>query len=271
MKQTLFSQVRRNTLRLASAASASYLLSACSQNPKAPPLLPHDSWQRIGVLPVREQLTTGDGVAFVKANTRVGARLVFIPLSPGAIVMSAIGTAASAISQSQRVSFADQVASIGFDAQAYFNQNLLPQFEVRGVKVEALTNTEVEAAIRSDNIAAVPKNLDAVLDIRITSSGYYPSSRAGGYSPMLYVVARLIPSSGRWEHVERFGYDSDYRAAEGELRFYTTPPGISVADSSELSQKAAEVRTAMENVSSKMLSQIVTDTDRRMKNLPRLQ
>ena len=187
--------------------------------------------------------------------------------SPAAAAF-AIGFNAAGAGRKAR--FDRSMDAVGFNPRAYFEKVLWAAFSQRGVSLEPIADSRIERAVRSKIYDSLPKDLDAILDVQITSAGYYPSDRAGGYSPMLYVVARLLSTSRPGEELERFGYDADYRAAEGELRFYTTPPSISAANPEEIGAKSSLVRSTMEGVSDRIISQIVVDVERRMTAVPRL-
>lgn len=222
--------------------------------------------RRVGVLPVFERQTTGDAFAFVSENTRRSEMPVVVSPNP---VGAAFAIGFNIAAAGRRARFERSMLAVGFDPRAHFEKVIGAAFSAKDVTLERVTEAQFATDLRKGAPVVALAGLDAVLDVQVTSAGYYSSDKAGGYSPMLYVVARLLsPTTG--QELEHFGYDADYRAAEGELRFYTTPSTISVATPEEIGQKAPLVRASMEEISERMVSQIVVDVSRRMRALPRL-
>ncbi len=258
---------RRRLFASLSIIATGVTLTGCAQKGPSPPPPQLQPLLRVGILPVLERATTGDAFAFVKENTRQYEIPVAAAPSPAAAAFAIGFNIAGA---GRRARFDQSMTAVNFDPRAYFESSIAPAFRKEGIKLERVTDPQLATAYRTGKPIISSPDLDAVLDVQITSAGYYQSDRAGGYSPMLYVVARFLSASRSDEELGRFGYDSDYRPAEGELRFYTTPQEISVATPEDIVPKAKLVRETMERISDRIIAQIIVDVDRRMRAVPRL-
>ena len=256
---------RRKVVSGLSLAALGMAIAGCAQ--KGPPLPRPQAMplRRVAILPIFERQTTGDAFAFVSENTRRSDMPVVVSNPAGAAFAIGFNIA----SAGRRARFERSMKAVDFDPRAHFEKTIGAAFTAKGVSLERVSDSQLAISVRNNSPVPALAELDAVLDVQVTSGGYYPSDRAGGYSPMLYVVARLLsPATG--QELERFGYDADYRAAEGELRFYTTSPAISVATPEEIGQKATLIRSSMQEVAERMIAQIVVDVDRRMRALPKV-
>ena len=171
----------------------------------------------------------------------------------------------TAIVSANRATLATAVRSVGFDPPSALSQHLMPALNARALPVAALDDATLATSVRQGRPFQAPAGVDAVLDIQIHGAGYYPAARAGGYSPMLYVVARLVSTTAPHAELARWGYDADYRAAEGELRFFTTPPALSASDADAIAANAAQVRQQMQSIAERMVQQLAIDVERRIR------
>jgi hypothetical protein len=252
------------------------LVGGCAQKPTVPPP-PTQPLARVAVLPVKMWPANGDAVSFNGVSTgKVGA--TFVPLNAAAAPAAAVATGISLLFASSKQKFADAVTAVQFDAQAAVEKRLWPALQSQQLPVVIVDDPVVVSAFRAGDFKGVPADavakaldgVDAALDVHITSAGYYPADRAGGYSPMMYVVATLRPRDKPFEELAPFNYDADYRPAEGESRFFTTPKEISADKPETIRQKADLVREQMDAIAARMVEKIVVDIGRRVRNEARL-
>lgn len=182
---------------------------------------------RIGILKVKEWPAGGEAVSFagdsvIKGTGAPGLDAAAILLGSNVFVRRKLQAAA---------------ASVGFSASAVLDSSVPKLLADRGFNAVLSDDAAFTNAVRNSTALNWPKDVDAILDVQVNSAGYYPARRAGGYSPMVYAVARLI-STTNGKELLRFGYDSDYRDSEGERRFITTPKEISVAEPQDIMTKA---------------------------------
>ncbi len=252
------------------------LVGGCAQKPTVPPP-PTQPLARVAVLPVKMWPANGDAVSFDGHTTTAGG-VVFMPLSAAAVPAAAVGTGLSLLLSMPKRKLGEAVASVQFDARVAFEKRLWPSLQAQQLPVVIVDDPAVVNAFRAGDFKAVPADavtkaldgVDAVLDVQITSAGYYPADRAGGYSPMMYAVATLRPRDKPFEELARFNYDADYRPAEGESRFFTTPKEISADKPETIRQKADLVREQMDAIAARMVEKIVADVGRRVRNEARL-
>jgi hypothetical protein len=232
---------------------AGLLLSGCASGPKAPPA-PTLPLTRVGVLTVAQSFSvSGDAAPFL------GVSAAQYAINPIAQIVAGY-----------RAAFVNAVASVRFVPQEAFQKRLAPALIAQGLPVVVLDDFQLASDIRNGNLKAVPEGIDALLDVQVTAAGYYPASGAGGYSPMMYVVAKLLKRDKPFEEFTRFAYDADYRPAQGESRFFTTPKEISADKPEAISQKAELIRTEMDNIAARMVERMVVDIGRRIRNEPAL-
>jgi hypothetical protein len=224
-------------------------LAGCASGPKAPrpPTVP---LSKVGVLTVGQNLTaSGDATPFF------GVSMAQITFNPIAMAVAAV-----------RAPFVNAVASVRFNAQEAIYKRLMPALLAAGLPVMALEDYQMAADVRNYLYKGVPAEFDALLDVQVTAAGYYPASNAGGYSPMMYVVAKLLMTNKPGEEFASFNYDADYRPAQGDSRFFTTPKEISADKPEAIVQKAELIRTEMDNIAARMVERMVIDIGRRIRN-----
>jgi hypothetical protein len=228
-------------------------LVGCASGPKAPPP-PSLPLAKVAVLTVGQYYTlSGDGAPFVG-------------MSYGQVAPDPIARIVAAA----RAPFFSAVASVQFGPQAAFQDRLMPALLAKDLPVVVTDDFKLAEEVRAGNFKNVPGAFDAVLDVRVNAAGYYPASGAGGYSPMLYVVATLFSRAKPGEELMRFGYDADHRPAGGESRFFTTPKEISASSPDIIRQNAKLIRTEMDNIAARMVDRMVIDIGRRIRNEPPL-
>jgi hypothetical protein len=237
---------------------AGLLLSGCASGPKAPPT-PTLPLVKVGVLAIRAWQPTGEAVPFRGPAANMAGTMIFI----GPTVMNFAVPAG-------RREFAAAVASVPFDPLLAFEQRLMPALKAQGLPVVELQDPALAQAVRAGNYKTVSEEFDALLDVQINGAGYYPAAQAGGYSPLMYVAAKLLSRSKPGEELARFGYDADYRPAEGESRFFTTPKSISASGSEMIRAKAELIRIEMDKIAARMVERMVIDVGRRIRNEPAL-
>jgi hypothetical protein len=232
---------------------AGLLLSGCASGPKAPPP-PTLPLTKVGVLVVAQSFSSSGDAA------------PFLGVSPAQYAINPIAQIVAAY----RAGFVNAVASVRFVPQEAFQKRLAPALIAQGLPVVVLEDFQMASDVRNGNFKAVPEGIDALLDVQVTAAGYYPASGAGGYSPMMYVVAKLLIRDKPYEEFARFSYDADYRPAQGESRFFTTPKEISADKPEAITQKAELIRTEMDNIAARMVDRMVIDIGRRIRNEPPL-
>jgi hypothetical protein len=252
------------------------VLGGCAQKPTLP-APPTQALTRVAVLPVKMWPANGDAVSFNGVTSGAGG-VVFVPSNAAAVGPAVVGTGLSLLMSLPKRRLAEAVFEVRFDAQAAVEKRLWPTLQSQRLPVVIVDDPAVVNGFRAGDFKGVPADVvaksldgvDAVLDVQITSAGYYPADRAGGYSPMMYVVATLRPRDKPFEELARFSYDADYRPAEGETRFFTTPQEISADKPDTIRQKAELVREQMDAIAVRMVERIVTDVGRRIRNESRL-
>jgi hypothetical protein len=272
MKVSLSSQGATVFVRLVALVASAMLLASCATGTKPPPP-PTVPLSRVGVLPLKMWPANGDAVSFNGYSSTPGG-VVFVPLNAAAVPTAAIGTGLSLLLSLPRRKLAEGVATVQFDALAAFQKRLWPALLAQNLPVVTINNPAVVAALRAGDLKAISAEVqvqslpgvDAVLDVQITAAGYYPSGNAGGYSPMMYVVAKLLLPNKPAEEIVRFNYDADYRPAEGESRFFTTPKQISADTPDAIRANADLIRTEMDSIAARMVERMVIDIGRRIRN-----
>ena len=214
---------------------------------------------RVGILKVKEWPVGGEAVSFA-GNSQIksiGA--------PGLDLFAKL--MGSDIDVRRKLQAA--AAAVEFSASETLDRNIPVQFTEQGMNVLAIDDPMFTNALRDDANPKWPANLDYVVDVQVNASGYYPARRAGGFSPMLYVVARLY-STKTGTQVLKVGYDADYRESEGERRFLTTPKEISVGEPDEIVAKRLNVKQKLAEVAQKMAALLAIDVKRKVSGLPNL-
>jgi hypothetical protein len=96
----------------------------------------------------------------------------------------------------------------------------------------------------SEDFRALAESADAVIDVHIDETGYYESSRAGGYSPMLGIGLSL-KSVATGRTLTEFSYWFDWRPAK-DPRSFQSPPELVFRSLGDLTAEPDKVRAGLE-------------------------
>lgn len=161
-----------------------------------------------------------------------------------------------------REALAEALSHVGFDAAAEIDSRLAPALEQRQVRLVRIADPGIVWGIRAGRFDGLPSGVDAILDVRVTESGYYSSSRAGGYSPMLLVTATLLAPVANADSLDEFGYYADWRDAGKDKRWVTTPTSMTFPTVAHLKASSADARAGLARVVDQMVALMVQDLER---------
>jgi hypothetical protein len=235
-------------------------LTACANRPPPPPPKPVSL---LAILPV--------AVAPVSAkNTGFGAGYTYVstpgvPLGPalaGGLIAGVLVYAIESKRQKDRAALQQALAQVAFDPAAAVQRRIAPALEERNVRTVAITDPSLVAAIRDGRVEGLPDGVDAILDMGVDECGYYESTRAGGFSPMLNLWASVRAATPGADELDSFSYYADWRDAGKELRWVTTPKSTTYATAEELGQHGAQARAGLEDVTEKLVAMMADDLQR---------
>ena len=250
-------------------AAGLLMLAGCASRPPEPP----KPINLLAVLPVWAPPTesntgfgyTGQSVVVVPIVVPSGSQGGGI--STGGAV--AAGVIASAIvygvqenKRRGREALAEALSHVNFDAAGEVDSRLVPALEQRQVRLVRITDPNIIWGVRNGRFDGLPEGVDAVLDVRITESGYYSSTRAGGYSPMLLLTASLLPPVAKADVLDEFSYYADFREGGKDRRWITTPTSMTFASVELLKAGAADARAGLSKVVDQMVALMVEDLER---------
>jgi len=188
-------------------------------------------------------------------------------VSPGGAVAAGVITSAIIYSYQEnkrrgRDALADALSHVNFDAAGEVDSRLIPALEQRQVRLVRITDPNIIWGVRAGKFDSLPEGVDAVLDVRITESGYYSSSRAGGYSPMLLITATLHPPAANADVLDEFSYYADWRDGGKDKRWLTTPASMTYPTVDHIKAGAADARAGLAKVVEQLVALMVEDLER---------
>lgn len=256
--------------RIIPAATAGIVLGlqGCASRPEVPPEPPKPI-SLLAVLPV-EMTADEANAGFGAAGSGVVVPIV-VPSGGGissrdaigaAVIGAAIAVGIQASSRERKERLRDAVSAVAFDPAAEMESRLAPALEKRQVRLVRITDPQVVAAVRAGQFEGLPEGVDAILDVRITESGYYSSMRAGGFSPMLNVTANLLAPKTGADALDEFGYYADWRDGGKDRRWITTPKSLTFSETEMLKADAENVRAGLAQIVEQMVDLMSDDVQR---------
>lgn len=250
-------------------AAGALAVAGCASRPPEPP----KPIKLLAVLPAWAPVSeanagfgsTGRPVVVVPIVTSSGSQ--GSGLSTGGAVAAGVLTSAllygmQESKRKEREALAEALSHVNFDAAAEVDARLLPALEQSRIHLVRVTDDKVVWGVRNGKFEGLPEGVDAVLDVRITESGYYSSTRAGGYSPMLLLTATLLAPAADADTLDDFSYYADWRDAGKNRRWITTPKSMTFPTVELLKAGAADARAGLSRVVDEMVALLVLDLER---------
>ena len=262
---------RRTFVALGSAA----VLTSCAN--RGPSLTSQTvDLRRIAFLPIKQHAATSEAGPFDSTLVASApAAGVFVPpITPGLLGM-AIGQAWRASSEASaaasRIAIAQALVPVALDPGKVLREALTAELSRRAVPIEPLTDVRISESARTDwDFSKLPPGLDALLDIQLVYAGYFPDKGNQGFSPQIYVTSRLLHTAGSGTRLEYFQYESDFRNAEGDTRFFTAPKQLTVSSLAQINERAQFIREGVTALLLAMTEKMADDVDRAVRKLPRI-
>lgn len=181
-------------------------------------------------------------------------------------------TAAAEAAAESRRAISLALRPIGIQPRQDLTAALERAFAKRNLPITLIADEAASklARRRTRSFAKLPPGFDAVLDVQINPAGYFKVTETGGYSPMFFVSAQLFSIADTRTELEAFSYEADYRDAEGERRFFTTPKTLSVDSLDEIAERAPVMRSELLSIIDQIANMISSDIERALNKLPRL-
>jgi hypothetical protein len=243
-------------------------LTACANRPPPPPPKPFTllAVLPVAVAPVSEK-NPGFGGEYTYVSTPgAGLGVALVANVIAGVLVYAIETKR----QKDRLALQKALSQVAFDPGAAVEQRIVTALAQRNVQTVAITDPALAAALRDGKVEGLPAGVDAILDIGIDESGYYHSTRAGGFSPMLNMWASVRAAAPGTEELDSFSYYADWREAGKELRWVTTPNSTTYATAEELGEHGSEARAGLEDVTDKLVAMMADDLLRHSQGLRRV-
>lgn len=141
----------------------------------------------------------------------------------------------------------------------------------RSLSIKSIEDEAASERARTDwDFAGIPPGFDALLGLQIDYCGYFFEKEAGGFSPSLYATGVLLATGGGGARLERYYYQADYRQSEGDRRFITTSPTLTVSSLEQFRLKAPSLKEGMKLLFASVAERLAEDVDRTIKKLPKL-
>ena len=199
-------------------------------------------------------------------------------LSPGTTAAAVVaGVLASAFifhfqedSRRERKALNEALSRISFDTAAEVDSRLAPALERRQVRVVRVTDPDIAAEARVGRFDRVPPGVDAILDVRVSESGYYSSLRAGGYSPKLLLKVALRVPVANVDNLAEFSYYADFRDGGKDRRWVTTPQSLTFPTVDQLGACSTDIRAGLARVVDQLVELMAQDLERRATGQPRI-
>jgi hypothetical protein len=164
-------------------------------------------------------------------------------------------------------------AKVGFSPADILNVQLLGRVQAAGVKIQSMPEgdsmTIFHARRDQQFFKSTKVDADAVLDVRVDEQGFYHSSRAGGYSPMLGITATLWTAANP-DDSESFSYYADFRQRPSDSRWITTPPTLTFPTLEDLTHNAEAAKADLELMLGKVMDLIARDVKDRVEGRVRV-
>lgn len=252
--------------------SAGALAACASRGPR--PTTQTVDLRKLAFLPIKEVAPKGKTGPFNYALvTPAVTGSVPPPISPGLLGMAigqALRNSSEAAAAASRLAIGTALQPVAFSPRQVLSEALSAQFAKRSVPVEPFTDERISEVARTDwDFSKLPAGFDALLDIQIPYAGYFAEKEAGGFSPTVYVTTRILATSGGGAILEKFYYEADYRDAEGETRFFTTPKQLNTASLAQFGERSQAIREGMTSVFATIAEKMADDIDRAVKKLPK--
>jgi hypothetical protein len=261
---------RRSFLLFVSAAG----LSACaSKGPKA--TVQNSNIRSIGWLSLKEAPATGTMGPFNAAllGTVQPAKAV-APVNPtnfGVWLGLSLRAASDARALQERSRISAALQSVEFSPKDEVFKALSASFARRSLPIAYVTDdASSERARRDWDFSALPPGFDAVLDVTIDEFGYFYEKEAKGFSPEVYISASLVATANGGTRLERYAYQANYQASEGERGFITTDPSLTVPRLELVRGRAASINGGMRELVATIADRLSEDIDRSLKGLSAL-
>lgn len=246
-------------------------VAGCASQPAEPP----KPISLLAVLPVWAPYSESN-TGFGSAHQPVLVVPIVVPsgsqggISTGGAVAAGVITSAViyGVQESNRrgrEALAEAVSHVGFDAAAEVDSRLASALEQRQVRLVRITDQGIIWGIRAGRFEGLPSGVDAILDVRVTESGYYSSARAGGFSPMLLLTATLLPPVAKADSLDEFSYYADWRDGGKNRRWITTPPSMTVPSVQHLKAGSADARAGLAKVVDQLVELMAQDLQRHAK------
>jgi hypothetical protein len=256
MPQIDLARRRGLSLLLAMPGSLAYSKRAFAQ--AAPESTPAPRGTSVGMLPILEWPPTGGAAPFERQlSGRVAGpasleRPVFHSLG-------AVGMLIRSLSAEARQKLADALYYVDLAPQPTLTSALANEFTRLNVPVESVYQIAIAETVRKNDLSRVPDSVDAVLDVQINGAGYFPIGWGKGYSPMLYVSARLLSPRTPKPVLMSEAYGSDYRDAKGDPRFFTAPVEMIAKTVEEIAERGPSLKQGMQAIFSATATAIAKD------------
>jgi hypothetical protein len=235
-------------------------LTACANRPPPPPPKPVSL---LAILPVAMEPVS-------EKNPGFGAQVPYVstpgvPLGPalaGGLIAAVLVIAIESKRRKDREALQQALSQVAFDPAAAVQRRIEATLAERSVQTVAITDPALAAAIRNGQVEGLPAGVDAILDIGVQESGYYHSTRAGGFSPMLNLWASVRAATPGADELDGFSYYADWRDAGKERRWVTTPKSTTYATEVDLGEHGEQARAGLEEVTEKLVAMMADDVQR---------
>jgi|CXWL01.1.fsa_nt_gi hypothetical protein len=277
-KTQRITHTRRDALRNAAhlaLAGGLMMLGGCASKPVVPPEPPKPPKpiRLLAVLPVLappvSETNTGFGATNVHVVTPVHTGPRGGVSASGAAAAVGVALIATAIiygvreeKRKERVALDEALTHVNFDAVAHIQARLVSALERRDVRLVQIADPQLASDIRAGKFDGLPVGTDAILDVGVWDSGYVPSSRAGGYAPVLQLTATLRSVVPKAEDLDGFDYYADWRNGGSDRRWITTPKSMTFASIDKLKAESATARSGLEKLVEDMVAMMAQDIQR---------
>lgn len=250
-------------------------VEGCATHPAEPPKPPKPI-NLLAVLPVSAPVSESN-TGFGSAPQGIILPIV-VPVASGSQDSLSPGTAAAAVaagvvvsafiyrfrenSRREREALDEALSHVNFDAAAEVDSRLAPALERRQVRLVRVADPHIASDVRAGKFDGLPVGVDAILDVRVSESGYYSSWRAGGYSPMLLLRATLLAPAANADSLGEFSYYADFRDGGKNKRWITTSKSLTFPTVDLLRASSADARAGLAKVADQLVELMVQDLQR---------
>lgn len=274
---------RRSALRriaVLPAAAASLAITGCASRQKVVAAEPPRPIALLAILPAfnapgeRNEGFTGNrpaGPVPVQTMGRGSGSSInpAAALGVGLLAMVIVAGVAESKKQ-QRDALQEAVVQVNFDAAVALDQHLAAALDKRDVRVVRITDPALAAELRAGRFERLPAGVDAWLDLEVTESGFYASTWAGGFSPLIQFNATVRAPVATNTEPDEYGYYADWRDGGADKRWLTTPKAMTFETLDKLKDRAAEARAGLDTIVQRLAALIADDLQRRTRGLARI-